>query len=817
MIKETFRYIEYSDEKKFIKTKDGKLKLREFSEDLVFAVNFDSTFDSIYSVGSKEPESTIDSPIIANFDAFGFGQHAELNGTVIYDEESFRHLENEGSIKFWLKSDFNNAVGEQSFSYAEPQQSVPSVQNYGITLYNGNLDPKEFTISLEPTDDGLAIYNKLAVELTGQGFNAFQTNGKIRITSTTYGNEILIASPITDGINDLIELMGGVEEAFVPNAPSNDVEFLKLSPKTSNENAIILTHGDDSNIYLQMYDYAGNLIVEEDLGMWSNVPNKYYAFELNWNEQTGSLFIDGKLNKIFMSNVERKDVRTFLFLHGATPDFHHMDELQLYDKIQHIKNYELETSPLTPYDTENPYVDIHYGQGFKENEIKDVIVDGTEGLHFAVKIGVTWYYYFNSSWRAGDGSFQQSTDLDIFEAKFTELFFNPNYDLIIRTYFDSDGWTSVSFDEISIIREIGDEAAAIVTAEVRITGPLDLSEDSMIEISTDQGTVEVDLSSAALDTSAVTFEEIKQAIRDANVPGLATVTDDGSGRLVLIGSATGSEGYISVDDAVDASALDIVWGGETSDTGEDNEFTAGGTFVDYSELFRWVRSMLGAPLVPVELTDEQLEDNLTEAVYQYNKWRNYQENIVYAQLAGNPKNGWEIPAVIGGADNIIEIIMEPRYPTTYYTGRDDLYSNIFVQEMFKGQKDMIGTAADYHIALSTSRDLNIILNTEVRWEVINKRIFITPIPTSAVRVAIKYKAALTLDEIVTSQSIRQLLLALSKITLGNIRSTFGNQVPGGDGMLQLNGSELKSEGMQEVQAIKDGWKREVQMEAFIIG
>jgi len=817
MIKETFRYIEYSNEKKFNRTEDGKLELREFSEDLVFAVNFDSTFDSIYSVGSKEPESIIGSPIIANFDAFGFGQHGELNGTVIYDEESFRHLENEGSIKFWLKSDFNNAVGEQTFKFAEPQQAIPVVQNYGVTLYDGELSSQEFIISLEPTDDGTAIFNKLAVEVTGNGFNAFQQNGKIRITTTTYGNEVLIAPPTSTGINDLIELMGGVDTPFVPNAPDSDIEFLKLSPKTSDENAITLTHGDDSHIYIKMYDYSGELIVDEDLGMWSNVPNKYHAFELNWNEQTGSLFIEGKLNKVFMTGVERKDIRTFLFLHGSAPDFHHIDELQIYDQVQHIKNYELEVSPFTPYDTENPFIDIHYGQGFKENEIKDIIIDGTEGLHFAVKIGVTWYWYYNGSWRPGDGSFTQSTEIDTFEAKFEELFFNENYDLIIRTYFNSDGWTPVSFDEISIIRDIGDEAAAVLTAEIRITDPVDLSQDSMIEITTDQGTVEVDLASAAADPSAVTFEEIKQAIRDANVPGLASVTDDGNGRLVLIGSTTGNEGYISVDDATTASALDIIWGDEASDTGEDSEFTSGGVYTDYSELFRWVRSMLGAPLVPVELTDEQLEDNLTEAVYQYNKWRNYNENVVYAQLQGNPKNGWEIPAVVGGAGNITEIIMEPRYPTTYYAGRDDLYSNIFIQEMFKGRKDIIGTAADYHIAMSTSRDLNIILNTEVRWEIINKRLFITPIPSNTLKVAIKYKAALTLDEIVTNDSLRKYLLALAKITLGNIRSTFGNQVPGGDGMLQLNGSELKSEGMQEVQSIKDGWKREVQMEAFIIG
>lgn len=814
MIKETFRYIEYSDEKRFITQKNGKVELRQFTDDLIFAVSFDSTFDSIYSVGSKEPESIIGTPKIADFDAFGFGQHGELEGTVIYDEESFRSIENEGSIKFWLKSAFNNAVGEQSFKQANPVETIIETKNYGITVYDDGI-PQEFIVNLQPGSDGTEIYNKLAVELTGNGFNCFQTNGKIRITSTTYGNDIFIADPTTVGIESLITLLGGVEKPFIPNAPTTNVEFLKFSNKIDDKNKITLTHKIDSHIQIQMFNYMGELIVDEDLGMWSNDNHVYSPFELNWNEQTGSLFIDGKLNKIFMTSVERKDVKTYLYLNGSVPNYHHIDGLAIYDKTQHIKNYEVETAPLTPYDSERPYLDVHYGQGFKENEIKDILIDASENTHYAVKIGITWYYYFNGGWRTGDGSFNNATEINTFEAKFAELFFNENFDLIIRIFFESDGWTPAYLDEISIIREVGSEAAAFVTGSIRLIDTVDLTDNSMIEITTDKGILEVDLSSAAADVSAVTFEEIKQAIIDANVPGLGSVSDDGNQRLVLIASTTGSDSYISVENASTASALDIVWGDESSDIGEDDETTIG-LFADYSELFRYVRSRLGAPLVPVELTDEQLEDCLGEAVYHYNKWRNFNENIVYAVLGGNPKNGWEIPAAVGGAENITEVILEPRYPSGYYAGRNDLMGNIYIQQMFNN-KNIMATAADYHISLVANRDLNLILNTEIRWEVINRRLFITPLPSASLKAAIKFKSALSLDEIITSQSIRDLLLALAKVTLGGIRSTFGNQVPGGDGMLQLNGSEMKSEGAAERDSIIESWKRSTGIYEFIIG
>jgi len=722
MIKETFRNIEYSDEKRFITQKNGKVELRKFTEDLVFAVSFDSTFDSIYSTGAKEPETIIGTPNIRDFDNFGFGQHGELTGTVIYDEESFRVIENEGSIKFLLKSAFNNAVGEQSFKQSNPIASPDDTKDYGITIYDDE-NPHNYIVSLQPGDDGVAIYNKLAVQTTGDGINVFQTNGKIRVTSSSYGNDIFMGD-MGEEYNSLIDLFGGVDTPFIPNAPTIDVEFLKLSAKTNDANKITLTHKTDGHIHLQMYNFISELVVDEDLGMWSNDPHNYSAFELNWNEQTGSLFINGKLNKIFMTDVERKDVKTYLYLNGSEPNFHHIDGLAIYDKTQHIKNYDLETAPLTPYDSERPYLDIHYGQGFKENEIKDIIIDASSSVHFAIKIGVTWYYYFNGSWRTGDGSFENSTEIDTFEAKFAEIFFNENYDLIIRAFFDSDGWTPAYLDEISIIREVGDEAAAFVTGTVRLTTPVDLTEDSMIEITTDKGTVEVDLSSAAADVGAVTLEEIKQSIVDANIDGVGSVSDDGNQRLIIVGSTTGSESYISVGDASTASALAIIWGDETTDIGEDDETTTG-VYADYSELFRWVRSRLGAPLVPVELTDEQLEDCLSEAVYNYNKWRNFKENIVYASLAGNPKNGWEIPPLVGGEENITEIILEPRYPSSYYTGRDDLMGNIFIQQIFNS-RNVMQTAADHHISLVANRDLQLIMNTEVRWEVMN----ILPIKSS---------------------------------------------------------------------------------------
>jgi hypothetical protein len=42
-------------------------------------------------------------------------------------------------------------------------------------------------------------------------------------------------------------------------------------------------------------------------------------------------------------------------------------------------------------------------------------------------------------------------------------------------------------------------------------------------------------------------------------------------------------------------------------------------------------------------------------------------------------------------------------------------------------------------------------------------------------------------------------------------------VPGGDGMLQLNGSELKAEGTADRDRILEDWKKTTNVYEFIIG
>jgi hypothetical protein len=205
-----------------------------------------------------------------------------------------------------------------------------------------------------------------------------------------------------------------------------------------------------------------------------------------------------------------------------------------------------------------------------------------------------------------------------------------------------------------------------------------------------------------------------------------------------------------------------------------------------------------------------------DAMAEYRRWRNFKVDMIYAVLEGNSRDGYDIPPVVGGEENIVEVVARPLMPWTYYAGRDDLIGNLFVQSMFN-RKGIMEGATDYYMAVQANNDLNILMNQNIKISYMNRKIFVHPAPPASFNVAIRFKSPMTIDEIYNSDYIRKLMLAEAKITLGTIRSTFGGSIPGGEGMLQLNGDALKSEGNQEKEAVIAAMKSSTEIYEFIFG
>jgi hypothetical protein len=221
---------------------------------------------------------------------------------------------------------------------------------------------------------------------------------------------------------------------------------------------------------------------------------------------------------------------------------------------------------------------------------------------------------------------------------------------------------------------------------------------------------------------------------------------------------------------------------------------------NFNIIFDFIRRSLGYPRVPVELTDEQLLDTLNLAVFQYNRYRNYRTKLDIVNtidLEAHPDGSYYLPVGID-EDDIMEILFKPRYSWSWYSGDNSLMANMYMQNLFSGY-NLAQSAADYYINISTQNDLKNIFGSQSGWNIANGRLYLYPkFPgMEAMRIGIKYRETISINEICSNMQIRQLALAYAKITLGNIRSTFGNQIPGGDAMLQLNGNDLIQQGQAE--------------------
>jgi hypothetical protein len=385
--------------------------------------------------------------------------------------------------------------------------------------------------------------------------------------------------------------------------------------------------------------------------------------------------------------------------------------------------------------------------------------------------------------------------------------FNENLNITIRVYFHSDGTYNVWLSSIGITTIPVTDIPATITGMMNLSGTSDLSNAYNVSISTNLGSSIVNCKFGAGDTTHVLLSEIEAAIAYAAVPGLALPTSDGFGHLQLSTTTVGDQAWVSIDSAGSADGLMVIFGGAASATGT----TPSEDATDYSELFRYVRAKLGEPTLPVELTDEQLMDCLADATFFYNRYRNFKDELLYVTLSGSPHAGYEIPPVVGGQDNIEEIILQSRYPYSFYAGRsDDIIGNLYVQSIFHKWKSaglLSDILSDYYLVVSTSEDINIMLGTQIKWEIMNGRIFLYPTPPSSLSVGIKYRAALSPQEVVTSWWIRRMVLAEAKMVLGNIRSTFKSGIPGGTELIQLNGEQLIAEGKEEKEQMITEMKR----------
>lgn len=229
---------------------------------------------------------------------------------------------------------------------------------------------------------------------------------------------------------------------------------------------------------------------------------------------------------------------------------------------------------------------------------------------------------------------------------------------------------------------------------------------------------------------------------------------------------------------------------------------------NFEDLYGWVRRQLGAPQIACELTDDQIYDALCKAVEKYNKYRNWNENLNISDIGGLAETDlkrvhgekWEgdyflLPANINPKD-IVDIFFQPRFSVCWFGAGDNFLNNVMSQTFFGLYGGIVQNSADYYIHRVTCNDISNIIGTQVSWRIYNHHLYLTPNNLHDLEqftVGIKYRPALSVEEIRNSEDIKALTLAYAMRTLGLIRGSFGGSIQAGDIAIQLNAETLLAE------------------------
>ena len=279
---------------------------------------------------------------------------------------------------------------------------------------------------------------------------------------------------------------------------------------------------------------------------------------------------------------------------------------------------------------------------------------------------------------------------------------------------------------------------------------------------------------------------------------------------MLISETKGKEGYITVS----GDAAPIIFGSASlSANGKDAD---AGT-IDYTKFYDAVRTYTGSPLIPMEITDEQMKLYLREALAYYKRWKSDEINQYTCQLKGNWKDGWEIPTVVENQRDIVDIIFRPIFPITFYgsdfvdNGSENIFALTLAESLFGGRgavKNGQGITQDYYISLMGMQDFRQALGLNPTWEIMNNRIYIFPSQVSRfTNVSIRYKAPLSEEDCLKDPDIIKYVHGKCLMTMGNIRGQYGSDLTTGEASLKFNADAWYERGKVFVDEVLEYWKK----------
>jgi hypothetical protein len=220
--------------------------------------------------------------------------------------------------------------------------------------------------------------------------------------------------------------------------------------------------------------------------------------------------------------------------------------------------------------------------------------------------------------------------------------------------------------------------------------------------------------------------------------------------------------------------------------------------------------MLGAPMVKIELTDQNLDLAVDQAMKIFEEYapREFFDYYVFPTVPG--KSVYEMPPDVGYIRNVFY-----RKTAQFAFTAHDLNGAIPVEYFYPGGaynslqgglidpvQPMWGRMGEWVLYSQYSQMFSNISSSIGGWEFLGgyDKIKLYPVPCTVNYVIVHYIQKCK-DWSCTNQFIMEYALALTKIMLGRVRTRIRNP-PGPNGGVQLDGDQLLQEGKEEKEKLE---------------
>lgn len=249
----------------------------------------------------------------------------------------------------------------------------------------------------------------------------------------------------------------------------------------------------------------------------------------------------------------------------------------------------------------------------------------------------------------------------------------------------------------------------------------------------------------------------------------------------------------------------------------------------YEDLSTRIQYQLGAPLINLEISDEQVYDNITDAIEYFTKWAGYTEEYLifdsrlYKAGVGikvddlltktsEMRDGTGVPGLSAGYDYDLASYRKVVDCFSFNKGEDTGINTLFTLEQAMAQQIyssyMIGNFGFDLITWETlksfidTRDKVLAMTPQFRFDSRSQilRIIPEPQPTHTYLGVVGCYAERPIKDLIRERWVQKYTLALCKIAIARVREKFGGTSLFGGG--QVQSGTLLAEGLKEKETLE---------------